>query len=125
MLCSPYLTPERQQPIYFCSCRLLSNFTKIDRRAFNTIVANFRMDWSNFASSRLRNQIPWKESLKNSKHQDLIDMLDTRVDRDGVYVGYDDTAVGNHEFIYNADRHINDQQVIPSMFLFWFVLLQM
>lgn len=123
MLFSPYLTPERLQPLYFCSCRTLAHYTKIDHASFNTIVANFRVEWSKLAASTSQNQIPWRQSLRASNHQDLIQMLGTRFSLDGTRRDYDDSAVSNHEFIYNSDRHINDKKVIPTPFFFWFVFV--
>lgn len=112
ILCCPYLTPTRLQPVYFCSCRLLCHYKKIDRPSFDTIVENFQKEWRNLAASGSKNQTTWLERLKSSRHSDLILMLDTRFSWDGTKLEYDDKPNSNHEFIYNSTRHINDKQVV-------------
>ncbi|KAL6539339.1 hypothetical protein OROHE_011110 [Orobanche hederae] len=112
MFFAPYLTPEREQPIHFCSSRILSPYTKKDRKSFNTIIADFWTELKCLASSNLGIQTPWQEILKNSKHQDLIDMLDSRFAPDGTQIPYEPTSCGNHELIFNSIKHINDNQQI-------------
>ncbi|KAL6541099.1 hypothetical protein OROMI_024982 [Orobanche minor] len=110
MLFAPYLTPEKQQPIYFCSSRILSPYTKKDRKCFNTIIADFWTELKCLASSNLGIHTPWQEILKNYKHQDLIDMLDSRFAADGRQKPCEPTSCGNHELIFNSIKHINDNQ---------------
>lgn len=112
MLCNPYLIPERQQPSYFYSCRILSNYKKTNHVLFEAIIGDFRREWDNIATSTSQNQRFWRESRRNSNYRDLIQMVDTRFSPDDIKREYDDSAVSNHEFIYNSDKHVNDKQVI-------------